>query len=189
MRENAGADFLGEGHEFEQPRAPFIAGLHAIVAALAPIKPLARCGFDFQRLEELLRGGKRFFARGAYLPQKTLAYNPCNRADEHVWLDPHVAERGDGSHRGVCMQCAEDQVASKGGAHGDAGRFGVANFTDHDDIGILPQNRTQPFGKTKIDIGIDLDLVDPGYLVFDRIFNGDDVFFGGVDGIERCIKG
>ncbi len=47
--------------------------------------------------------------------------------------------------------------------------LGIADFTDHDDVGVLTQYRPEAGRKSKTNIGIDLHLVDAGKKVFDRI--------------------
>jgi len=56
--------------------------------------------------------------------------------------------------------------------------FRYRDFTDHDDVGVLTQNRAQGVGESEADFLFDRDLVDAGDLEFDRIFNGDDVVSG-----------
>ena len=67
------------------------------------------------------------------------------------------------------------------GMNGDLGRFPVANFADHDDVGILPENRSQPGGKRQVDLGIHLHLADAEQLIFHRIFDGNDVLVRRID--------
>ena len=50
------------------------------------------------------------------------------------------------------------------------GRY-VANFTDHDDVRILPQNRTQHRSKRQLPRFIDLHLVHELDLVLNRVFD------------------
>ena len=59
--------------------------------------------------------------------------------------------------------------------NGDFGGFTIANFADHDDIGILPEDRPQPCGKRQADLGIHLHLAHAEQLIFHRIFDGNDV--------------
>ena len=73
------------------------------------------------------------------------------------------------------MHRAEDLVAGESGFHGDFRRFGIANFTDHDDVRILPQNRTQRVGKRKANILFHRHLIDPRDLEFNRILDRHDV--------------
>src|SRR5450759_1748153 len=56
----------------------------------------------------------------------------------------------------------------------------IADFADHDDVRVLPQNRAQCFGKRHVDARIDLSLADAVQLVFDRIFDRQDIGAGGI---------
>ena len=80
-------------------------------------------------------------------------------------------------------------MAGEGGADGDVGRLAVADFADHDHIGILAQDVPQGAGKRQADLGADLHLVRSGDFVLDRILDGDDAQVGGIDlaqeGVER----
>ena len=64
------------------------------------------------------------------------------------------------------------------GVDGDVGRLEVTNLTDHDDIRCLPQDRSKRRRERHADLGIDLHLVDAAHLVFDRIFDRDDLWSG-----------
>ena len=59
--------------------------------------------------------------------------------------------------------------------HRDLRRFGVADLPEQDDVGILPQDRSQRARERQLDLVVDLRLVDARDLVFDGIFDRDDV--------------
>ena len=61
----------------------------------------------------------------------------------------------------------------QGSLNRDASCLEIANFTDHDNIGILAQDRAQRHREIKTDLRLNLDLVDAGKLVLDRIFHGE----------------
>ena len=73
---------------------------------------------------------------------------------------------------------------------GDFRRLEVADFPDHDDVGVLTQDGPEGAGKGQPDFRADIALVDSGHFVFDRILHGDDPLVNGVDfveiGVERC---
>ena len=79
--------------------------------------------------------------------------------------------------RVVGVQRGEHQVAGQGGLHGDVGRLGVADFAEHDHVRVLPQQGAQGGGEGHADLVVDLDLVDEGQVVFDRVFDRADVHF------------
>jgi hypothetical protein len=43
----------------------------------------------------------------------------------------------------------------------DFGRFQVTDLSDHDDVGILPQDRAQAGGEGEAGLFRDRDLIDP----------------------------
>ena len=87
------------------------------------------------------------------------------------------------------MEGGKDQVAGEGRLHGDLRGFAVPDLADHDDVGVLAKYRTEPVGKGEIDLRVHLDLADPLELVLDRVLDGDDVLFRGVDTGEGGVKG
>ena len=92
------------------------------------------------------------------------------------------------------MQCAENEVPSQAGVNGDARSLQVANFTDHDDVRRLAQDRAQRGRKRHPDFSIHLHLVDPVHLILYRLLDRDDLAVRLVDviqaGVERaCFSG
>src|SRR5207237_10582903 len=59
--------------------------------------------------------------------------------------------------------------------HRELHGFESADFADHDDVGVLPQDRAQQAGEIEPDLRLYLDLVDAGQLVLDRVFDGYDI--------------
>ena len=55
---------------------------------------------------------------------------------------------------------------------------GMANFADHDDIGVLAQNGAQGVGEVEPDFGLYLDLIEVFVDHFDGVFDRRDVDFG-----------
>ena len=72
--------------------------------------------------------------------------------------------------------------------HRDFRCLTVTNLTDHNNVRVLPQDRTQAVGKGQIDFRIHLDLADTGQLVFDRVLNRDDILFTIVQAGQRRIQ-
>ena len=87
------------------------------------------------------------------------------------------------------MQGREHQVTRKSRFHGDVGGLGVTDFADHHDIGRLTENRAEGRGEVESDILVDLNLVDAAHLVFDRVFNSNELFVGRVDLAQTGVKG
>ena len=75
----------------------------------------------------------------------------------------------------VGVQRAEHQVAGERRLNRGAGGFLVADFADHDHVGVLPQQRAQGLGERQPDLLLHLELVDQRQVVFDRVFDRADV--------------
>ena len=58
------------------------------------------------------------------------------------------------------MQRREDEVPRERRLHGDLDRLAVADLAHQDDVGILPQQRTQPRGEGQVNTGVYLHLAD-----------------------------
>ena len=86
------------------------------------------------------------------------------------------------------MHGAEHLMAGEGGFDGNFGGFLIADFADHDDVGVLPQNGAQGVGERQADLLLGGYLVDPWNLKFDGIFHRDDVVFGTVELVQRGIQ-
>ena len=68
-------------------------------------------------------------------------------------------------------------MSGERGLNCDLRGFQVANFADHDDIGVVPQDGAQQTREIQPDLRLYLDLRDPGKLILNRIFDRDDVAF------------
>ncbi len=67
-------------------------------------------------------------------------------------------------------------MACKRGLDCDFYGLFVADFADEDYVRVLPENRTKTRGKIKVDFRLDLNLIDAANTVFDRVFNGRNIF-------------
>ncbi len=86
------------------------------------------------------------------------------------------------------MEGAEHEVAGEGGADGHFSGFKVANFADHNDIGVLAEDMAERGSEGEADFGADLDLIDAGHFVLDGVFDGDDAIFDRVDFVKEGVK-
>ncbi|KAG0921612.1 hypothetical protein G6F31_020251 [Rhizopus arrhizus] len=86
------------------------------------------------------------------------------------------------------VECGQHQLACQRRLDGDARGFQIAHFTDHDDVRVLAHDAAQGVGEIQADLRLGLDLVDALDLVFDRVFDGDDLDVGGVELAERGIQ-
>jgi hypothetical protein len=129
------------------------------------------------------------FAVWADGADEALGEDGFDRGGDEEGFDAHIDEAGEGGRGVVGVEGAEDEVAREGGADGDFGGFEVADFADHDDVGILAEDMAEAHGEGEADIGADGDLVDAFEFVFDGFFDGDDSFLDGVDGAEEGVEG
>ncbi len=72
-------------------------------------------------------------------------------------------------------------MAGEGGFDADVSRFFIAHLTDHDDIGVGPQEGSHGGGKCKADPGLNLYLPQAVLGNFHRIFRRPDFPVGGID--------
>ena len=75
------------------------------------------------------------------------------------------------------MDRREHKMACQGRLNGNLRRFWVADFADHDLVGVVPQDRAQPARKRQSLLFVDGNLGDPAELIFDRVLNRDDLVF------------
>ena len=65
----------------------------------------------------------------------------------------------------------------------------VADFSDHDDVRVLAQGAPQAFGEGVAFLSLSLGLDDTFDMVFNRVFDGDDLDFRGVDFFQEGVEG
>jgi hypothetical protein len=118
-----------------------------------------------------------------------LGQNPDDARPHQKCLDLHLDQPGDGAGRVVGVDGGEHQVSGERRMDRDLGRLPVADLAHHDDVGILPQERTKRAGEGEADLRMHVHLMDAAYLVLDRIFGGQNVQVGGVDAVQAGIKG
>ena len=81
----------------------------------------------------------------------------------------------------VGVQRREHEMAGQRGLDRDLRRLEIAHFADHDDVGVLAQDGAQHMREGQADLRLHLDLVDAFELVFDRIFDGEELALGRVE--------
>ena len=91
-------------------------------------------------------------------------------------FNPDVNHAGDGAWGIIGVQGTENKMPCEGGLNHHFCGFPVPDFTDHQHIRIVPENRAEPGGKGKVNFGIDLDLAYIRNLILNGIFNGNDFF-------------
>ncbi len=122
-----------------------------------------------------------FAAVGTEVAHQPLGQYADNGRGREKRFDAHFHQSGQGTGGVVGMQGGKDHMTGQGGLNSDFRRLPIADFPNHDDVGILAQNGAQSGSKGQFDFRVDLDLADPVELVFDGIFNGDDILFSAVE--------
>ena len=92
------------------------------------------------------------------------------------------------ARRVIGVQRAEHQVPGQRRLRGELGGFGVADFADHHDVRILPQQCRSAVAKCEPGLLVDLKLIDAGKRVFDRIFDRADIDVVVVEFLQRRRK-
>ncbi len=106
---------------------------------------------------------------------------------QKIGLDAHVGQTRHGARRVVGMQRCQHQMAGKRRLHGNLRRFQIADFTDHDHVRILAQQRAQRPGETQVDTRIYLRLRHAVERVFDGVFDGHHIDAGAVQTRQRGV--
>ena len=132
----------------------------------------------------------KFFATiRANFSDETLRTSEEDRGTDQERFDSHIVEPGDSASGIVGVQSGENLVAGESRFDGDIGGFVVANFTDHDDVRILAEDGAESIGKAQTDFGFDGNLINSGELVFDGVFDCDDIILGVIQFTEDGLKG
>src|SRR5215469_8110029 len=166
-------DAVGEVEQFADGRAAMKAGSGAFQTAGTFGEIVGRAGRRIDPGVTKLRFAMFFrtLAVGADDTHKTLGQDAVQRGDEVVRFDPHVDETPYHIGYVVGVNRRKDQVAGQRRLNGDLRRFLVADFADHDFVGVVAQNGTQPAGKRQALLFVDGNLGNTSELVFDGVFN------------------
>ena len=70
---------------------------------------------------------------------------------------------------------------------GDFRCFQIADFSDHDDVRVLPEERLECNGKIQPGFVVDIDLVDSRQIDFARILRRGNIDAWLVEQIEACL--
>ena len=130
----------------------------------------------------------RMLARLANLAHQALRHHAVERRDELIRLDAHVEEAAEHVEHVVGVDRGEHQVAGQRRLDRDLRGFRVADFADHDLVGVVTQDRAQPAREGQALLLVDRDLRDALQLVLDRILDRDDLVFDRPDLGERARR-
>ncbi len=81
------------------------------------------------------------------------------------------------------MQCGQNQMTGLCGLKRYFSRFAIADFADHNYVGILAQQSAQYCLKSKTCAWVNLCLIEPFNGDLDRIFYATEIHVGGVSGL------
>src|SRR5262245_34166185 len=183
-RHNRSAHFIIDIQQLENSNPAFIPRMVAVFATL----PL----LQFDPLARFVNIKSKFSKRGrrnslgpltllAVHTNETLGKNTDERRRQQIVFDTHVDQSRHCAGSIVGMKSTENKMAGEGRTDSDVGRLKVANLSNHNDIRVLPHDMPKTSRKCQSDLGIDVDLVDPFHLIFDRIFDRDDLTIRNID--------
>ena len=166
------------------------AGVAAGGAAASAIKRnLHQTFLEEVAREHLPRRIIGLFARLADAGHKPLRQHADHRRCDRVGFDADFHQTRNGLRRGVGVQRGEHNVTGERGFRGDLGGFQIPDFTDENDVGILPHQRAENRGEFQVDVGVDLTLRDPGHDNFNGILDRRNVDARFVDFRQRGVEG
>ena len=118
----------------------------------------------------------------------------AERVGDDPGLDAEVDQAHDRLDRVGGVQRRHHEVPGERRLQRDAGRLGVADLADQDDVGVLAQDRAQPRGEGEPGAHVGLTLGDRLELDLDGVFERDHVDGGRVDELQerverRCLAG
>jgi hypothetical protein len=77
----------------------------------------------------------------------------------------------------VGMKSGKNKMPGQRGLDGYLRCFLVPDFSNHDNIGVVAQNRTQSSRKCQADFALNLNLIDALKLILHGVLRGDDFSF------------
>ncbi|MNR99701.1 hypothetical protein D3C72_309410 [compost metagenome] len=119
--------------------------------------------------------GRRAGAVVAQTPDQTLTRHATHDVGQQIVFNPQVQQTRDGGEGRIGVDGRDDHVARQCGLDGDSRRFGVADFADHDDVGVLTQDGAQTSGEGQAYLGAHAYLNHAGQVQFDRVLDRDDL--------------
>src|ERR1035438_8246141 len=190
LRQSDLAHVVGHLQQFVDRGPSAEAGVRALDATLSFIE---RSVSPFLRIQtaglQLFDGiMDLFFAEFADHSHQPLRQNAVQRRNEVVGLDSHVEEAAQHVHHVVGVDGGEHQVAGERRVNGNLRRLGVANFAHHDLVGIVTQDGAQTAGKGQSLFLVHRNLGNAANLVFDRVFDGDQLVFVALDLVQRRVQ-
>src|SRR5579885_1974882 len=188
--DNHFADAVGQIEQFADGGAAMVAGAGAFQATGAlgedDVAPGGRVQAEFAEfLGGVALGLLAVFADHA---NQALGQDAVERGNEVVRLDAHVDETADDVGNVIGVNGGEDEVPRQGGLNGDFGGFLVADFADHDFVGVVAKDGPQATRKGEAFFLVNWNLRDAAKLVFHRVFDRDDFILVGLDFVDGGVK-
>ncbi len=169
-------DLVRHGEHLENAETVEITRAVAAAAALA-VEQLGRrrhaqggCELDV-----LLRGCIADLAAIAHLTDQPLRNDRDHRGGDQEALDAHVGEPQECPDRVCRVQRRQHQVTGEGRLDRDLRGLAVADLSDQDDVGVLPEDGPEAVREGDVGQLVDLALVDVLEHVLDRVFDRHDV--------------
>ncbi len=135
-----GVEHVGVGGEqFVDADTARVAGIAAFFAAFGVVEIVKGAGGFLDDVADVEGGIVLFAAVATEFSHEPLCDDAAEGRGEEIGFDAHVDEADDGGGGVVGVEGGEDEVAGEGGLNADACGFGVADFADHDDIGVLAE--------------------------------------------------
>ena len=184
-----GTDLVGNGHNLINSGSSLIADTSAGFTANRIIDHLLIERGNAEKLLFFIVCRPCTLACGTKLTHQTLCDDTNHRVTDQVRLHAHINQTGDGCRRGIGMQGGNNQVTGYGCLYRNTCRLTVTDFSDHNDIRVLTQNRTECTGESKIRLHINLHLVNTVHICFHRIFYCDNIYFFSVQLTQHGITG
>src|SRR5258706_5547025 len=130
----------------------------------------------------------RSLAVHTYDTHQSLRQNTIQGRDEVVRFNSHVNEAADNVGNVVRMHGRKYQVSDQRGLNRYLRCFIVSNFADHDFVRVVAQDGTQSASKRQPFFLINGNLRDAANLIFNGVFDGDDLVFVGFNLVDSGVQ-
>src|SRR5712664_103001 len=184
------ADAVGQVEQLANGGAAMITGARAFQASGS----LGEC--DVAPDNRIDAGLLQFLVRVFFWPlairtdhaNEPLRHDAVQSGDKVVRLDAHVDEAADDVGNVVGVDGGENEVAGECRLDGDLGGFLIADFANHDLVGVVAQDGAQAARKGETLFLVHRNLRDAAQLILDRIFDGDDFVLVGLDLVDSRVE-
>src|SRR5260370_24813562 len=167
-------DAVGQVEQLANRRAAMITGARAFQAPGA----LGEC--DVAPDNRIDAGFLQFLGGIFFWPlalrtdhaNEPLRHDAVQSGDKVIRLDAHIDEAADDVGNVVGVDGGENEVAGGGRLDGDLGGFLIADFANHELVGVVPQDGAQAAREGETLFLVHRILRDPAPLILDLIFDG-----------------